>query len=344
MKTNSGTALSLIKFTAVLLFVLTPRFASAHWPPELYQEYPRPNEPAEFERYAQEIRDIQTAEASGGPIERALHSKAHGCLNGTFKVNSDIVDDAKYGVFVPGAEYPVIGRFSNASGTPKSDKAPDMRGFAMKLALPGGETQDFLMTNGPVHFVKNAKQMMAFGKASSEGWLAVLGFFLGHPQAAIVLAKDTLRHVTSMTTESYWSRTPFKIGPKAMKFNVKPCDGTSQTTMADDSQDTYLTDDLIARSAQGPICFDFRMQFQLDPIAQPIEDASVEWLEEDTPSISVGQVTFPAQSFHSDEQMRACNDLSFSPWHNVPDLRPIGNMNRARKVVYESSASFRGSK
>ena len=315
-------------------------------PPQLYQEYPTPNEPQEFAQYVQEIQDIQLTLANGTSVERAFHSKAHGCLQGTFQVLPNIEADLQYGVFTPGASYPVTGRFSNASGRAQADTERDMRGLALKLTQVGpdkNQVQDFLGTNGPVHFAKDAAGMMAFAKASSQGVLAMGKYFLTNLKGAAVLLHDTSQKVPSMTTQSYWSRVPFKIGPKAMKYKFSPCSNVVSPMPAHPSA-TYLTDDLRTRAAAGPTCFTFSMQLQLDPVAQPIEDASVEWKESDTPFIPVATITFPAQTFDSTEQLQACNDMSFTPWNHLPDLRPLGNMNRARKSVYPSSAGFRGAK
>jgi hypothetical protein len=321
--------------------VVLPSLASADdGDPELYKEYPAPDEQQTFAHAAEMVRDIQQRLSKGAPIARAFHAKAHGCLQGTFKVLDSIPEDAKYGVFQPGAHYPIIGRFSNASGTPKSDKELDLRGFALKLDLGNSLTQDFLMTNGPVEFAKDTQEMMDFADASSRGFFPMAGFFLTHPSAAVILIQQISRKVPSVTSETYWSRVPYTIGPKAMKFNARPC--SADQPQMPETTDTYLTDDLRARASKGQICFNFLMQFQKDPVAQPIEDATVEWQESDTPSIPVAQVIFPAQSFDSTDQLQACENMSYSPWHNVPDLRPMGNLNRARKSVYESSASFRG--
>jgi len=333
-------------FVSVSALCLVQYFAVAATHHELYQEYPEPNEQQQFAQFAQEIQDIQKTLANGMSIERAFHSKAHGCLNGTFTVLTSIPEDAKFGPFIPGASYPVTGRFSNASGSQKSDRARDMRGLALKVSQVGAdktEVQDFLMTNGPVHFAKDAAGMMAFAKASAQGGLAMGKYFLSNLKGAMVLLRDTSRKVPSMATESYWSRVPFKIGPKAMKYNVKPCQD-EKPLMPKHPSDTYLSDDLRDRASKGPICFEFRVQFQLDADAQPIEDASVEWKESDTPSLPIARVVFPAQTFDSTEQMQACEEMSFSPWHSVNELRPLGNMNRARKEVYPASASFRAAK
>ena len=318
-------------------------------PHELYKEYPDAKEAAEFKSYAEQIHQVQLNLAKGAPVARPLHAKAHGCLKGTFKINENLTEDLQHGVFQLGAEYPIWARFSNASGTPKSDHEPDMRGFAIKLMKvnkDGSGIQDFLMTNGPVHFVSNAKEMMAFAEAKSLGGESFAKFMASHPKAAVILLKDTEHKVASMVTERYWSRTPFRIGKKAMKFRTIPCDGLTASAPKERNE-TYLTDDLRNRAEQEKICFDFQVQSQMDAERQPIEDASVEWLEKDSPFVSVARIIFQPQKFDSTEQSKFCDDLDFSPWNATPnsehpDLQPLGNMNRARKIVYPSSAGFRG--
>jgi hypothetical protein len=34
-------------------------------------------------------------------------------------------------------------------------------------------------------------------------------------------------------------------------------------------------------------------------------------------------------------------NLSFTPWHSLPEHRPLGNLNRARKKVYEATSRKR---
>lgn len=35
------------------------------------------------------------------------------------------------------------------------------------------------------------------------------------------------------------------------------------------------------------------------------------------------------------------DNLAFTPWHALPEHRPLGNMNRTRRVVYEMVSEFR---
>ena len=43
---------------------------------------------------------------------------------------------------------------------------------------------------------------------------------------------------------------------------------------------------------------------------------------------------------HADTTGR-CESTAFNPWHALPAHRPLGNMNRARKQIYEAMAAFR---
>ena len=73
----------------------------------------------------------------------------------------------------------------------------------------------------------------------------------------------------------------------------------------------------------------------------PMEDATVTWDERLSPFVHVGRLHIPAQQFESKGQQRYCEDLSFTPWHALPEHRPLGSLNRLRKPVYESVSKLR---
>ncbi len=54
-----------------------------------------------------------------------------------------------------------------------------------------------------------------------------------------------------------------------------------------------------------------------------------------SPFIKVATILIPVQTFESAEQLKVCENLSFTPWHTLEDLRPLGGINRARKKAYE---------
>ncbi|MNO63181.1 hypothetical protein D3C76_538760 [compost metagenome] len=90
-----------------------------------------------------------------------------------------------------------------------------------------------------------------------------------------------------------------------------------------------------------PACFALQVQRQDPARYMPIEDTSVEWSEDDAPFETVAQIRIPAQDFDSREQNLFCDNLSFNPWHALPEHRPIGGINRLRKAVYEAVSTYR---
>jgi hypothetical protein len=89
--------------------------------------------------------------------------------------------------------------------------------------------------------------------------------------------------------------------------------------------------------------FDFLVQLR-DPRgnrAMPVEDASVVWSDKKAKFHRVARIAIPRQEFDTPERMQFCQDLSYTPWHSLPDHRPIGGINRARKSVYEAVSRLR---
>jgi hypothetical protein len=83
------------------------------------------------------------------------------------------------------------------------------------------------------------------------------------------------------------------------------------------------------------------VQFQTDAVRMPVEDPSVEWDERVSPFVKVATLNIPQQVFDSEAQMNYCENLSFDPWHSLPEHQPIGGVNRIRKVVYERISTLR---
>ena len=73
----------------------------------------------------------------------------------------------------------------------------------------------------------------------------------------------------------------------------------------------------------------------------PIEDPSIEWKESDSPFISIAKITIMQQQFDTEEQQTFFENLSFSPWNALDEHRPIGELNRIRKQVYQASSKHR---
>jgi len=70
----------------------------------------------------------------------------------------------------------------------------------------------------------------------------------------------------------------------------------------------------------------------------PIEDPTIDWK---SPYQKIATLKIPAQTFEYPEQVKFCENLSYTPWHSLPEHRPLGGINRPRKQVYELISRLR---
>lgn len=307
-------------------------------------------EKAQFAAFTKQIQAIQNQAASehGQPVQRGFHAKAHGCLDGELQLDRRRDPRTRYGVFADDSKPKrVIVRFSNGVGWQQTDNELDARGMAVKvLDVPGPKylpdeqnTQDFLMTNAPVPVGRDAVEFMTFARANVNGRIAGIFFLMGHASTAAQALSRT-NPVDSMVTERYWSGGVFHLGAhQAVKLSSRPCDLHLVREPKRDSDDYLRTD--LALAARDGICMQLYVQFQTDPVRTPIENSSKVWEEYDSPIVPVGKVVMPPQVFDPKDD-KACNQLSFSPWHSIPAHKPMGHINRARRYVYDASRAHRG--
>ena len=103
----------------------------------------------------------------------------------------------------------------------------------------------------------------------------------------------------------------------------------------------FLREVMVEHLSRQEVCFDFLVQLQKDPDRMPIEDATAEWSETDSPFIKVATIRIPMQMFDTQERGRFDENLSYNPWHALPEHQPLGGVNRVRKHVYQAIAATR---
>jgi hypothetical protein len=330
---------------------------------ELNNEYPPPGESAEIEKVVEGIKTL--LEKQEGRFRRDQHAKDTGCVKAEFVVEPDLPEEFRYGVLKTPRTYQAVIRFSNGDFKVNRDSEPDARGMAVKLLevegpklLEGEEndpSQDFLMINYPVfahHNVKGYGLSTSFKRRLGQKAGRMLFFLLPWNWGLAKIGKATQNQPVSSPLEAqYWSLSPSMLGPRAIKFSVKPqpvnIDFGPPRQYRDEVEPGFLfqalADHLKGREAR----FDFMVQFQKDPERMPIEDTAVRWEESQSPFLKVATIRVPSQDLRSAEmvQFRAsCEDLSFNPWHSLPDHRPVGGINRVRKAVYQAIANLRREK
>ena len=288
---------------------------------------------------------------------RDAHAKAHGCVKAFVDITPGALTPAeRVGVFAKEATFPAWIRFSNGSPILQTDKERDVRGAALKLmGVPGEKilerhktqlTHDFLFINGSTFFVRSPQDYVEFTSKTFDG--DIISFFLNIKQGELRIRElFTVLDITGKTPRNplrtrYWSTTPYMLGDDlAVKYSIKPCDGEEIEGRFDDDPGDLLRDSMQVHLSQTEGCFDFMIQRQLDPGEMPVEDSTLTWSEEDSPFIKVATVRVPMQEFGSPAQDEFCEDLSFNPWHALPEHRPLGNANRARRAVYDAISTLR---
>ena len=309
---------------------------------------------------------------------RDAHAKGHGCVKGDFAVRSDIPEDMKVGVFAHERHFKTWLRYSNGNSEVRYDWKRDARGMAIKLTnvegnklvpeFPEQSTQDFVMINHPVFFVDNPVHYAETLKVFHSGFgFEALGQVLSIARLPLENAKLALdvngSHIHNPLKDPYWSMAAFRLGHKAVKFAAIPVACGQERTFPSDlaAQKAWIAD---AKSKNGAIlpslhrdelreamqktleadrqdtCFLFVLQRFQDQDKTPTERSTVNW-DDVAPMFPVADLRIPAQTFSSEAQDTFCDDMAFTPWHALPEHKPLGVVNRTRFVVYTATAKIR---
>lgn len=295
-------------------------------------------------------RDIRNRYA-GSLIKRDAHPKAHGCPVAEFRVFEDIPTDLQAGVFQPGAAYESIVRFSNGSpNAQQSDAKGDTRGMAIKLSGVAGtklvdiesqaHNQDFLLISHPVFFVNEAGDYAEFFEISGSGqwwrWLK-LPFVLGI-RGSYNAYRMLSSKIDNPLTARYWSVVPYQLGEgeqkQVVKYSVKPCQQEKTESGVTKKKNDYLRAAMASSLASSSACMTFMVQ--ANPQSEySVEDVVARWPEDKSPFQPIAELHFKQQVFDSEEQLERCEAMAFNPWHGLEVHRPLGAVNRIRKVVYD---------
>ncbi len=313
----------------------------------------REDPPADEAAFIQELADRLKAkiiqENPTGIMRRDAHPKMHGVVMAEFIVEQDLPEELRVGIFKEPKTYPAWIRFSNQNGGIRPDLERDIRGMAIKLMdVPGDklleeekheQTQDFIVISTNVFVTKDVEEFDQLIQALTGSTLSKIGFFATHSRVVWNLIQS-MKIFANPLQIRYWSTTPYLLGTNAVKYSAIP-HVHARDAVPGNPGDDFLREAMIRQLATGNALFDFTVQLQADAEAMPIEDPGKAWDETASPFRKVATIRILKQEFDSDKQREFGENLSYSPWHSLPEHRPLGGVNRARKVVYAFISTFR---
>lgn len=282
-----------------------------------------------------------------GPIRRFNQGRAAGCVDAEFIVPDGLPAALRVGLFAVPGTYRAVIRFANALSSTDDEK--DTRGMSISVAgvpganlTPGATSQDFVLNSHPVMVARDSKSFMGFLEANEAGGVKRVLYLASHPEVARI-GLAARGNPSCHLDIPYWSTTPYLFGPgRAVKYIARPASDRT-TPMPATLTEHYLDEALRTHLAAAEARFEFLVQFQTDPERMPIEDATVEWKEADSPYVGVATIRIPTQPV-APPDTGPCEALSFNPWHCLAEHRPLGNMNRARRAIYPALSALRRSR
>ena len=309
---------------------------------------------------------------------RDAHPKEHGCIQAEFHAYQHLDPNLAKGVFAKGQAYEALIRFSNSSENPNgNDHDNDARGMAIKLtnrlqankektrAEIRSMNQDFVMINHPVFILDDPSDYLSLLQAqnstSTLSKLFKIPFALGFRGMWNAYHTINQDQVMNPLQTQYYSMVPYRLGKKedikrrSIKFSVRPISeqveqvsGLSlscnkvETAEPDKNDNNYLRTALFKTLEKGAVCMEFLIQEGEENVN--VENSQVEWDSPFTPIalIKIPRVNPEEEDFDGRKKIeKSCEDESFDPWHARDEHRPLGVVNRLRKVIYPIVSDYR---
>ena len=320
---------------------------STHW-----QEQIAADEEQRFAGYAAGFAELQKKNTQKYGNGRALHRKQIVALTASLEVRDNLPDYARQGLFAQPATYKTWVRLSNGGPERVSDRRPDVRGFSFKVLGVNGpgalgtptNSQDFALINLPAFAFAKSDEFVALVLALSKGGPAIISHLyknygiVGGVRLLKRMAGSFGKPFNGFAVETFYSAAPIACGPYAARVRLVPRQNDAGP------QDGDLSTDLQMRLAVASLRYDVQLQFFVDEQQTPIEDASVDWPEAIAPYVTVATLTIPVQTVEGNagELAQQIEQAVFDPWCALAEHRPLGDVMRARKVVYYQSQQQRG--
>lgn len=320
-------------------------------PSTQWREQIAADEDGRFAGYADQFAAFQKRKSERFGNGRALHRKQITAATGELEVLGGLPEFAAQGLFAKAGRFPVWVRLSNGGTDRAPNHRPDVRGFAIKVRNVQGESalgngparsQDFLLINHESFAFPRSDAFVELVVAASQSPTALLAhLFRKHGPFGMLgqmrkMAKTFGKPFAGFASETLFSAAPIACGPYAVRVRLVPDAGNGGPITSGSDWNA----DFAGRLGKQ----DLQWLLQLQPFVRedltPIEDASVSW---PTPYTTVAKLRLPRQDVTQDSSFaQEVEAAVFDPWQALAQHRPLGDVMRARKVVYFRSQQERG--
>lgn len=282
-----------------------------------------------------------------GTTKRDAHPKTLALLKAQFKIEDNLPNELKVGLFKEAKSYNSLIRISSSSPKVEGDEKKDARGFAIKLIGLKGEkvlndesyTQDFILLSNEIFPFPTLKSFHDLVYARENGKLpcyVAKTILTGKLQNLIKLAAIP-KNQTSPFDIKYFSTTAYKFGDKVVRYCIVP-KPHPKGKIPKDKTATYLSNNMQKQLDDGKIIFDFKVQFQKEGMK---DDPSVVWNKRKSPYIKVAEIIIDKQNVMDKKRDELAELLSFNVGHSLVEHMPIGEFNRARMKMYSELSKYR---
>ena len=307
---------------------------------------------------------------------RDAHAKGYAALKAEFTILENLPQELAQGIFSKPGKHEAAIRFSNGSSRVTIDKNSGMaQGLAIKVfgvegekLAPGEENSpnvDFNLINHPIFFCNTAEHYMFIDQL----FLKVNDYFakgtFGKLEFAYLWAtemgkafpgKETLKELKAFMSfqdipaknsflHDYYSMGAVRHGDYVAKLRAHPSEEfVSKINHIDvdvENIDEAFRPAILEEIRNHDFEFDIQIQLCKNLDDQPVEDLTKEWSQELSPFQTVAKLYIPKQEVPDDGNFEIMENLSFTPFRQIEENRPIGNLQRTRLKAYEASSKMR---
>lgn len=288
-------------------------------------------------------------------VSRNAHAKSYGFVHGRFLPNKNLPGEISR--YFPNSANVII-RYSHPHfkmGTGTGEYP--IYGCGLKI-FGEGSTQDinFTFVNFPIFLTNSVSKFLKVHIEANKFLIgrskSIFNGFTTLPSLAssaldVLFDKDFIRIVGAMIRffdigknlilgYTFSAIGCYRLGDKVVKYRLKPASGKKFPDNANVNQAEELHKYFLAND----FAYELQVQFGADEKKTPVNDLLKEWSEKHAKFVTIGRVLLPRQNINY--YRNSLHDaLSYDPFENIDELKPVGRIQKIRQKIYEASVSTR---